>query len=48
MSSFTGGLLKESLQRVPGVSKVDIMGEKRYAMRVWVDPEKMPRSSPSV
>ena len=43
VSGFTGGILKESLQRVPGVSKVDIMGEKRYSMRVWVDPKKMAR-----
>ncbi|MEP4149268.1 MAG: efflux RND transporter permease subunit [Halioglobus sp.] len=43
ISGFSGGPLKEALQRVPGVSKVDIMGEKRYSMRIWVDPKKMAR-----
>ncbi|MEH6592898.1 MAG: efflux RND transporter permease subunit [Halioglobus sp.] len=41
VSGFSGGILRESLQRVPGVSKVDVLGEKRYSMRVWVDPKKM-------
>jgi hydrophobe/amphiphile efflux-1 (HAE1) family protein len=41
VSGFTGGPLKEALQRVPGVSKVDVLGEKRYSMRIWTDPVKM-------
>ena len=41
INAFSGGLLKESLQRVSGVSKVQIIGEKKYAMRVWTDPVKM-------
>ena len=43
VSGFTGGPLKEALQRVPGVSKVDVLGEKRYSMRIWTDPVKMAR-----
>ncbi len=43
VSGFSGGIFKEALQRVPGVSKVEILGEKRYSMRVWLDPEKMTR-----
>ena len=33
--------LKERLQTVPGIAGVDIPAEKRYAMRLWMDPEKL-------
>jgi multidrug efflux pump len=29
---------KERLQTIPGVSEIRIWGEKRYAMRLWIDP----------
>ena len=32
---------KEQLQTITGVSSVDIWGEKRYAMRIWLDPAKL-------
>ncbi|MFA7491626.1 MAG: efflux RND transporter permease subunit [Mariniphaga sp.] len=32
---------KEQLQTISGVSAVDIWGEKRYAMRIWLDPAKL-------
>jgi len=32
---------KEQLQTITGVSAVDIWGEKRYAMRIWLDPSKL-------
>ena len=32
---------KEQLQTIPGVSAVQIMGQKRYAMRLWLDPVKL-------
>jgi multidrug efflux pump len=34
-------VLKERLQRLPGVGAVIIGGERRYAMRVWLDPLRM-------
>ena len=34
-------ILKERLQRLPGVGSVIIAGERRYAMRVWLDPLRM-------
>lgn len=34
-------LLRERLQTVPGVSNIDLIGEKRYAMRLWMDPAKL-------
>ncbi len=32
---------KEQLQTIPGVSSIMIWGEKRYAMRLWLDPVKL-------
>ncbi|MEZ4999516.1 MAG: efflux RND transporter permease subunit [Bacteroidales bacterium] len=32
---------KEQLQTIPGVSAIMIWGEKRYAMRLWLDPVKL-------
>ncbi len=34
-------VLKERIQRLPGVGAVIIGGERRYAMRVWLDPLRM-------
>ena len=34
-------LIKTPLQLLPGVSRVMIGGERRYAMRVWLDPARM-------
>ena len=34
-------ILKERIQRLPGVGSVIIAGERRYAMRVWLDPMRM-------
>ncbi len=33
-------MLKERLQRLPGVGSVFIGAERRYAMRVWLDPQR--------
>jgi multidrug efflux pump len=32
---------KERLQTIQGVSSVDVWGEKRYSMRLWMDPIKL-------
>jgi multidrug efflux pump len=32
---------KEQLQTISGVSSIQIWGEKRYAMRIWLDPAKL-------
>ena len=32
---------KERLQTVTGVSGIDIWGQQRYSMRLWLDPDKM-------
>jgi len=33
--------LKEQLQTISGVSAVNIFGEKRYSMRLWIDPVRL-------
>lgn len=32
---------KERVQTIPGVSSVQIWGEKRYSMRLWMDPARL-------
>ncbi|MEX1055934.1 MAG: efflux RND transporter permease subunit, partial [Rhodothermales bacterium] len=41
LSELADNLFKERLQTIPGVSRVDIWGEKRYAMRMSLDPQKL-------
>jgi len=38
---YATNVLLEKLQTIPGVSTVQIWGEKKYAMRLWVDPSKL-------
>ena len=41
LSEIADLTFKEQLQTIPGVSAVRIFGEKRYAMRLWLDPGKL-------
>ncbi|MFO7654412.1 MAG: efflux RND transporter permease subunit [Candidatus Krumholzibacteriia bacterium] len=41
LSDVADRIIKERLQRLPGVGSVFIGGERRYAMRVWLDPQRM-------
>lgn len=41
LSEIADLTVKERLQTVPNVSAVEIWGEKRYSMRLWLDPSKM-------
>ena len=41
LSEIADLTFKEQLQTVSGVSSVRIYGEKRYAMRLWIDPVKL-------
>ena len=41
LSYFADQVLKEKIQRLTGVGGVFIGGERRYAMRVWIDPLRM-------
>jgi multidrug efflux pump len=41
VTEWASNVLLERLQTIPGVSGIQIWGEKRYAMRIWFDPEKL-------
>ena len=41
LSEIADLTVKEQLQTIPNVSSVSIWGEKRYSMRLWLDPVKM-------
>ena len=41
LSEIADLTVKERLQTISDVSSVDIWGEKRYSMRLWLDPIKM-------
>ena len=41
LSEIADLTVKEQLQTIPDVSSVQIWGEKRYSMRIWLDPVKM-------
>jgi len=41
VSDYAENVLLERLQTIPGVSSVQIWGQKRYAMRMWMDPFKL-------
>jgi multidrug efflux pump len=41
ITEYANNNLVERLQTIPGVSGLQIWGEKRYAMRIWFDPAKL-------
>jgi HAE1 family hydrophobic/amphiphilic exporter-1 len=41
ISNYLDVYVKDALKRVPGVGDVLIFGERKYAMRVWLDPAKL-------
>lgn len=41
MTEYATNVLLERLQTIPGVSGIQIWGEKRYAMRIWLDPSRL-------
>ena len=41
LTEFANNVFKERLQTIPGVSEVRIWGEKKYSMRIWLDPAKL-------
>lgn len=41
LTEYAENVLVERLQTIPGVSSIRIWGEKRYAMRLWLDPLRM-------
>ena len=41
ISNYLDVYVSDALKRVPGVGNVIIFGERKYAMRVWLDPQKL-------
>lgn len=41
LTEYGENVLVERLQTIPGVSGIQIWGQKRYAMRLWLDPARM-------
>ncbi len=41
ISNYIDVYVKDALKRVPGVGDVIVFGERKYAMRVWLDPAKL-------
>ncbi len=41
VSNYLDVYVKDAIKRVPGVGDVTIFGERKYAMRVWLDPLKL-------
>lgn len=38
LSEIANNVFKERFQTIPGVSEVRVWGQKRYSMRLWMDP----------
>ena len=41
LTELANNVFKERFQTIPGVSAVQVWGEKKYSMRLWLDPAKL-------
>src|SRR5690606_37250688 len=41
LSDYAENVISQRLQTIPGVSSVQIWGLRKYAMRLWIDPNKL-------
>lgn len=41
LSDYAENVIAQRLQTIPGVSGLQIWGQKKYAMRIWIDPGKL-------
>ena len=41
LSDYADRFIVDALETVPGVSNIIIGGERRYAMRLWIDPQRL-------
>ncbi|MCL9807985.1 efflux RND transporter permease subunit [Flavobacterium luminosum] len=41
LTDYADNVLSQRLQSIPGVSSVQIWGQRKYAMRLWIDPVKL-------
>ncbi|MBY0545704.1 MAG: multidrug efflux RND transporter permease subunit [Candidatus Obscuribacterales bacterium] len=43
LSNYSDLYIRDALKRVPGVGDCQIFGERKYSMRIWLDPAKLSR-----
>ena len=41
LSNYIDVYVKDALKRIPGVADVMIFGERKYSMRLWLDPQRL-------
>lgn len=41
LTDYADNVLSQRLQTIPGVSSVQIWGQRKYAMRLWIDPVRL-------
>ncbi|MBL4677291.1 MAG: efflux RND transporter permease subunit, partial [Mucilaginibacter sp.] len=41
VDDYAENVLQEGLQTIPGVSAINVQGQRQYAMRLWIDPNKL-------
>jgi HAE1 family hydrophobic/amphiphilic exporter-1/multidrug efflux pump len=41
LSDYAENVLQQQLQTIEGISSVNIFGQKRYSMRIWLKPDKL-------
>ena len=46
ISNYLDVYVKDAIKRVPGVGDVMIFGERKYAMRIWLDPIRLAAAQP--
>ena len=47
LSNYAAINISDRLKRLPGVGDVNMFGERRYSMRIWLDPSKLAKLSVS-
>lgn len=45
MSNYADRYIVDALKRINGVGEVRVFGERKYAMRLWLDPSRLARRS---
>lgn len=41
ISNYADRYIRDELKRIKGVGNIEIFGERKYAMRIWLDPNKL-------
>lgn len=41
LSDYAENVIADRIQTIPGVSSVQIQGQRKYSMRIWMDPNKL-------